>query len=129
MRNSFPKRASRRRQSAQIIYGLVALFALLVLGFLAYQWLMWDLYWIWLAVVNVVTFAFFRYDKRQAQISGATRVPEVVLLVLLLAGGVLGGVAGMLMRPRHKTHKPLFWIMLLGATALHAYLFYMWLLS
>jgi uncharacterized membrane protein YsdA (DUF1294 family) len=102
---------------------------LLVFGFLAYQWFTWDLYWIWIATVNFVTFTFFRYDKRQAQINGATRVPEVVLLALLLAGGVLGGVAGMLMRPRHKTHKPLFWIMLLGTTALHVYLHYVWVLS
>ncbi len=103
--------------------------ALLVLGFLASQWLTWDLYWIWLAVVNVVTFAFFRYDKRQAQITEATRVPEVVLLALLVAGGVVGGVAGMVMRPRHKTHKPLFWMVLLGATALHAYWLYGWVLA
>jgi uncharacterized membrane protein YsdA (DUF1294 family) len=107
----------------------LALIILLVFGFLVYQWFRWEIYWVWLAVVNVVTFTFFRLDKRQAQVSGATRVPEVVLLVLLLAGGVLGGVAGMLMRPRHKTHKPLFWIMLLGATVLHAYLLYMWMLS
>jgi uncharacterized membrane protein YsdA (DUF1294 family) len=129
MRSSYPKRTSRRRQSAQTIYGLVALCALLVLGLLAFQWLPWDLYWIWLAVVNVVTFAFFRYDKRQARINGATRVPEVVLLALLLSGGVFGGVVGMLARPRHKTHKSIFWIMLLGATVLHAYLLYLWILS
>jgi uncharacterized membrane protein YsdA (DUF1294 family) len=125
MRNS--KRTPHRRQSPQTTYGLAALIILLVLGFFVYQWLRLDLYWVWLVVLNFVTFVFYRFDKRQAAV-GATRVPEVVLLALLMTGGVLGGAAGMLMRPHHKTHKPLFWIMLLAATALHGYLIYRWML-
>jgi uncharacterized membrane protein YsdA (DUF1294 family) len=122
-------RTSRRRQSAQVPYGLGALMALLVLGLLLYFLLGWELYWVWLIVVNLVTFAFYRYDKRQAQVAGAARVPEVILLALLLGGGVLGGAAGMIMPPRHKTRKPAFWITLCAATALHAYLLYVWVLS
>ena len=132
MRNSTPQRISQRRsrrwQSAQLTYGVVALVALAALGFLVYQWLKWDLYWVWLLVVNFVTFTFYRLDKRQAQVAGATRVPEVILLALLVGGGVLGGAAGMLLRPRHKTQKPLFWITLLAATVLHGYLIYQWAL-
>ena len=90
MRNTNPKRTPRR-QSAQRIYGLVAFAVVLLLGFLVYQWLKWDLYLIWLLVVTFVTFIFYRYDKIQAQKPGAMRVPEVILLALLAIGGVLGG--------------------------------------
>ena len=126
MRNTNPKRTPRR-QSAQRIYGLVAFAVVLLLGFLVYQWLKWDLYLIWLLVVTFVTFIFYRYDKIQAQKPGAMRVPEVILLALLAIGGVLGGAAGMLVRPRHKTQKPLFWIVLGISAAIHAYLIYQWL--
>lgn len=119
---------TRRARSAQTSYGLAALIVLLILGLPVYLWLGWDFYWVWLVVVNLVTFAFYRYDKRLAQRQGATRVPEVILLALLIGGGVLGGAAAMLMRPRHKTRKPAFWIVLCVAAALHAYLFYSWAL-
>lgn len=123
MRNMNSRR-STRRPSAQLTFGVVAFIALLLCGFLLYQWLKWDLYWVWLVVATVVTFAFFRFDKNQAQQAGATRVPEVILLTLMAIGGVVGGAAGMLMRPRHKTQKPLFWIVLWLAAAMHAYLLY-----
>jgi uncharacterized membrane protein YsdA (DUF1294 family) len=118
---------STRRQSPYTTYSVAALIALVVLGILLYFWLEWALYWVWLIVVNVVTFAFFRFDKARAQTPDAGRVPEVVLLTLMWVGGVLGGAAGMYMRPRHKTHKPIFVITLWAALALHAYLFYRWL--
>jgi uncharacterized membrane protein YsdA (DUF1294 family) len=81
------------------------------------------LYWGWLVIINLVAFILFRIDKGQAQ-RGGQRIPEVTLLVLMLAGGVLGGAAGMLMRPRHKSRKPTFWVILLLAVALHAYVIY-----
>lgn len=103
---------------------MVAFVILAILGGALYQWLQWDFYWVWLLVSNVVTFAFFRFDKGQAQRIGAMRVPEVVLLGLLVAGGVLGGAGGMWLRPRHKTNKPIFLLVLIGAMLLHAYWLY-----
>jgi uncharacterized membrane protein YsdA (DUF1294 family) len=107
-----------------MIYGLTALAATIILGIALYLWQGWNLYWVWLIVCSVVTFAFFRYDKRQAQHEDATRVPEIVLHGLVLAGGFLGGWAGMFVRPRHKVHKPIFWVVLSVATLLHSVLIY-----
>lgn len=120
---------STRYRSAQTTYGLLAVGAILLLGFLIYPWLQWNLYPLWLVVSSVVAFFFFRYDKAQAQRTGARRVPEVVLLALVIAGGVLGGAAGMYMRPRHKTQKPIFMLALLAGAALHAYLLYAFVLT
>ena len=114
--------SARRRnthRSPQLVYGAAALGATLVLGIVLYLWQGWNLDRVWLIVCNGVTFAFFRLDKRRAQRTDATRVPEVVLLGLVLAGGFLGGWAGMFVRPRHKVHKPLFWVVLITATLLH----------
>jgi uncharacterized membrane protein YsdA (DUF1294 family) len=44
-------------------------------------------------------------------------VPERVLQVLVLLGGVLGGWAGMLL-VRHKTRHPMFWAVQWAATML-----------
>lgn len=116
--------SGRPRRSPKITYAVIALVILAVLGGVLYQWLRWDVYWVWLLVVNVVTFAFFRFDKGQAQRSGAMRVPEVVLLGLMVAGGALGGAGGMWMRPRHKTNKPIFVLVLIVSLLIHAYWLY-----
>jgi uncharacterized membrane protein YsdA (DUF1294 family) len=118
----------RSRRSPQLIYGGAALGATLVLGIALYLWQGWNLYWVWLIVCNLATFAFFRFDKRQAQREDATRVPEVVLHGLVLAGGFLGGWAGMFVRPRHKVHKLIFWVVLITGMLLHLYLIFTLLL-
>lgn len=68
---------------------------------------------IWLLAINLVTFAFYGYDKRCAQ-ANRRRVPEVVLHGLVLAGGSVGGYAGMSLF-RHKTMKTsfrlVFWVL------------------
>ena len=61
----------------------------------------------WLIAITLVTFLTYGYDKAIAG-SGRTRVPEKVLLVLALAGGTLGALAGMRVF-RHKTAKGSFW--------------------
>ena len=99
---------SQRRFSPQVVYGVIALGAAAVAALFLYFWLGWNLYWLWLLAVNVVAFVFYRYDKRQAQHEDAMRVPEVVLLLLSLLGGLVGAGAGMYMRPHHKTRKPKF---------------------
>ena len=60
----------------------------------------------WLLAVNVIAFGYYGYDKARAG-AGRTRVPEVVLHGLALAGGTLGAYAGMRVF-RHKTIKGTF---------------------
>ena len=49
---------------------------------------------LWLAVINVVTFAVYGADKRRAR-RGAWRVSEKTLFLLPLLGGSVGALAGM----------------------------------
>ena len=49
---------------------------------------------IWLAGVNVVTFALYGIDKHRAK-KGRWRIPERTLLLLPLLGGSGGGILGM----------------------------------
>ena len=58
--------------------------------------------------LGLITFLVFGYDKLQA-IRKGRRVPEQTLLLLSLAGGALGGWAGMLVW-RHKINHPSYWI-------------------
>lgn len=60
----------------------------------------------WLLVITAVTILTYGYDKMVAG-SGATRVPERVLLVLSFAGGTAGALAGMRLF-HHKTSKESF---------------------
>ncbi|MCX6062622.1 MAG: DUF1294 domain-containing protein [Caldiserica bacterium] len=57
----------------------------------------------WLAAVTVMTFLTYGYDKLIAG-TGATRVPERVLLALAVAGGTVGALLGMRLF-HHKTSK------------------------
>jgi uncharacterized membrane protein YsdA (DUF1294 family) len=79
---------------------------LLPLGFtlLLGQLLGWDPLLIWLPLINLVTFAAYRYDKQIAEIR-PKRIPEFNLLLPLYVGGAVGGWLGMHRRPRHKTNK------------------------
>ena len=61
------------------------------------------LLWIYLITLTLITFLFYGYDKYQA-INRNTRIPEIVLHLLTLAGGTIGAVAGQLLF-RHKTKK------------------------
>jgi uncharacterized membrane protein YsdA (DUF1294 family) len=59
--------------------------------------------WIYLIAVSVITFLFYGYDKFQARRNG-TRIPELVLHLLALAGGTIGAFLGQILF-RHKTKK------------------------
>ena len=122
-------RSHGRSRSIKANYGLVALAVVGLLALVLYFWLGWNFYWIWFVAINVATFVYFRYDKRQSRREGATRVPEIVLQGLILAGGVLGGLGGMLLPPRHKTRKIAFWIVLAVATALHLWIIFRFVLA
>lgn len=60
----------------------------------------------YVAIVSVLTFALYGWDKACAR-NGRARVPEAVLLGLGLIGGTPGGFVGMRYF-RHKTSKTSF---------------------
>lgn len=71
------------------------------------RWTLWIL--LWLLAINLITFFYYAYDKRQATRQGR-RVPEMVLHVLAMIGGSLGAWLGMRFF-HHKTLKRRFqWI-------------------
>ena len=61
---------------------------------------------VYLLVLNGVAMAAMAHDKGRA-LRNARRIPERTLLGLALAGGALGGWAGMYLF-RHKTRSPKF---------------------
>ncbi len=64
------------------------------------------LLWIYLLVINVLTFFIFRMDKKAA-VHNRWRTPEATLLGLCLIVGAAGGFIAMHVF-HHKTRKPLF---------------------
>lgn len=64
---------------------------------------------IYLAVINIITFLIFAYDKHEAKIGG-WRISEKTLFILSILGGSIGGILGMYTF-RHKTKK---WYFKLG---------------
>jgi len=60
----------------------------------------------WLAAVTVITFLTYGYDKLIAG-TGATRVPERILLALAFTGGTVGALLGMRLF-HQKTNKESF---------------------
>lgn len=86
----------------------------------------WPPLLIWLAAVNLTTFAMFGIDKASARIDGP-RIPEVVLHAFTLLGGFLGQLLGRLLF-RHKTNfnrHPSFTIVLIVAAILWAAIIYL----
>lgn len=81
-------------------------------------WIVWLASW--LVVVNLVTFSYYGYDKRQAIFAGH-RVPELVLHVLAAVGGTGGAYAGMRFF-RHKTIKGSFRLFFASVAVLQAVL-------
>ena len=68
---------------------------------------------VWLAGVNVVTFALYGIDKYRAK-KGRWRIPEKTLLLLPLLGGSVGGILGMAAF-HHKTRH---WYFRVGLPAM-----------
>lgn len=73
-------------------------------------------YLMWLLALGAATFFLFGVDKLQA-ILGNWRIPEKVLLLLILAGGAVGGWLGMIVF-WHKIRKPLFGLVLIVSTVI-----------
>ena len=109
-----------------LFYGVVFFGLALILAAVAYYVTQWILFWVWLLSAGVATVVAYGYDKLQAA-QGSWRVPEMVLHLLSLAGGFLGGWAGML-GFRHKTQKTVFTVVLALATVVWLVIGYFWLL-
>lgn len=73
------------------------------------------------AVMSVITFFVYGYDKRMAR-KGGWRVPEARLLLLAACFGALGALAGMRVF-HHKTLHTSFRILVPLFTALNAAIF------
>lgn len=63
-------------------------------------------FYIYLLIINLITFFLFAVDKRKA-IKKKWRIRESVLIGLSASGGVLGGMASMYIF-RHKTKAAIF---------------------
>ena len=80
----------------------------------------WGWYLSWLLSVNIITFAMFGMDKSMAKV-GTVRIPEIVLHIFTLAGGVIGQLLGRTLF-RHKTNvkaHPFFLIVPIISLLLH----------
>ena len=104
---------------------MVAAILVAVLGLALIVLTNWSPFLIWICAVSLVTFVLYGYDKTQAKLGG-TRVPEIVLHGLVLAGGFLGGWLGR-WTFRHKTRKPAFGLILIISTVLYLGIAIYWL--
>ena len=105
-----------KRGGPWLAYGLLFLLLAIVLaGFLYYFVDFRDPLLSWIVAISFVAFLAYGYDKALSK-TERTRVPESVLLALVLIGGTLGAVAGMAVF-RHKTAKGSFQFKLLIVVA------------
>ena len=80
---------------------------------------------VWLAAINLVTFAVYGIDKAKAK-RGAWRVPEKTLFLLPLLGGSLGALLGMKVFHHKTKHWYFVWgipLILLAQIALAVWLY------
>ena len=110
------------KKSPYTLYILLAVVLTVVFGAAIFILTEWGFFWIWLLTLSVVTFIAYGYDKAQAK-AGGSRIPEIVLHGLALAGGFLGGWLGRAIF-RHKTRKASFTIVLIVSTAIYLALIY-----
>jgi uncharacterized membrane protein YsdA (DUF1294 family) len=114
-------------RSHPFLFYAIVFFGLTLAATLAIRWILkWDIVLAWLISITVVTLLAYRYDKTIAG-SDRLRVPERVLLLLALAGGTLGAIAGMyFIGAHHKTSKtgfmlPFFIILVVQAVVVGIY--------
>ena len=110
-------------RSPKLLYLLISILLIIALGALLVWLTRLHFYWVWLLSLSLVTFAFYGFDKQQAQ-RGGGRIPEIILHGLSLAGGFIGGWLGRTIF-HHKTRKSEFTLVLVLATVIHAFLIYL----
>lgn len=117
---------------AYSLFGLTA--TVILMG--GYLWLDsradWHPYAVWTVVASVVAFGLYSLDKLLSTMSGRKmlRVPEAILHLVAVVGGVWGAWLGMFLW-RHKTNwgkHPAFPVVLILTTLIHLGLAYYWLL-
>ncbi|HUR46149.1 MAG TPA: DUF1294 domain-containing protein [Candidatus Saccharimonadales bacterium] len=84
----------------------------------------WPWYWAWWAGFSASTLMAYGFDKWQSKRQSGQRIPELILHLLALSGGVAGAWIGMFAF-RHKTRHVSFTVVLLLATLLHFALWYL----
>lgn len=90
------------RLRSQLLYSFLGLAAALVLFFLLAATTDWLWFFNWLIAISVVAFVFYGIDKGLSK-TKATRIPELALHFLSLAGGFIGAFLGLLSF-RHKSN-------------------------
>ena len=102
------------------IFGWIALSTATLIMFVAALKTTLPTYWTWLLGLSLSAFFLYGYDKWAAP-RNRLRAPEIVLLLMALAGGFPGAFAGQKLF-RHKTRKKAFmltnWIALITHGAL-----------
>lgn len=86
---------------------------------------MWDILFIYYGIINLVLFMMMGFDKWQAK-RGKSRVPEIKLFAVSIAGGGIGGFLGMVAW-HHKIRKAKFYFVFFATTFIHIYFLYKYL--
>lgn len=121
-----PKRKKYPRAGGLIrSYLANILFSTVALSLFTWGMMSINLYVSWLLSLTIVTYIIFRLDKQRARSNPRNRIPNFVLLTMLVMGGVLGGWLGMLTPPRHKTGEVRYWVVLIIAALLHGAALYL----
>jgi len=110
---------SRHKPKQTFLLTTLVLLSLLCLGFWYFDIHLLIAY---LISINLITFSFFGYDKRQA-VHRKSRIPEIILHGLTLVGGTGGALLGQLTF-RHKTRKRTFQIVFLSIIILQIAVLY-----
>ena len=114
-----------KRGGPGLFYGLLTFGLALVLAAALYYFVDFlDPLLAWVVAISLVAFLTYGYDKALSK-TNRTRVPELVLLALVFAGGTLGAVAGMAIF-RHKTSKGSFQLKLVIVVAVQVALIAMY---
>jgi uncharacterized membrane protein YsdA (DUF1294 family) len=68
----------------------------------------------YLAAINVVTYLLYRYDKLISAHKEITRIPNLILALLAVAGGSIGALGGIYLKilpgSTHKTEGKYWWL-------------------
>lgn len=111
--------------------GIAGMFTILLMFALQWgpsrEWVTFSWLASWLVAINLSTFAYYGFDKFQARTNGS-RVPEVVLHLLVVLGGAVGAYLAMQLF-RHKTIKGRFRLVFWAIVAVQFTVLLAWMLG